>query len=75
MTSPEARELADGLRDAFAALARASLSPPQREQMQRRLLAITTASKRDVARAREQLARFTSDLHAATREQKSSNDE
>ena len=60
-----AEELGNDLRDAFGALGTASVTPEQRATFQRRLLAITTASKRDVQRARKQLTRFWNDLRAA----------
>ena len=70
-----AQRVADGLRDAFAALGASSLPAEERARWQRRLLAITTTSKRDVARAQEQLGRFTLELDAAERVVRSTNDE
>jgi hypothetical protein len=79
MTDDGARAVADqvgdGLRDAFAALASAAISPEQRATFQRRLLAITTTAKRDVVRAHEQLRRLHDDLHAAQTNISSSQDE
>lgn len=67
-----AEQVADELRDAFAELAASSISSDQRVTFQRRLLAITTAAKRDVDRAHEQLERLRGDLHAAATTGKSS---
>ena len=60
-----AQQLGDDLRDAFAALGSAAVTSEQRATFQRRLVAITTAAKRDVDRSREQLPRFWNDLRAA----------
>lgn len=62
------QQVADDLRDAFALLAAAQLAPAEHATYQRRLLAITTTSKRDIDRAREQLDRFDRDLRAAMNE-------
>ena len=66
--------LADGLRDAFAAIAAASMPVDEKGRWQRRLLAITTASKRDVVRAREQLDRFRGEWDARNGESNSAID-
>jgi len=60
--SAAARRVADNLRDAFATLSSTSLTDAERVQFQRRLLAITTTSKRDIARAQLQLDRLQHDL-------------
>jgi hypothetical protein len=70
-----AEQVADDLKDTFAALGVSSIPAEDRATMQRRLLAITTTSKRDVVRAHEQLRRLRDDLRAAQRATESSEDE
>ena len=57
----DAAGVSDGLRDAFAAVAAADLSAPEKGRWQHRLLAITNMAKRDVPRAAQQLQRWTRD--------------
>ena len=59
-----AREVADGLKSAFAAVAGANIADDEKGRLQQRLIAVTNMSKRDVVRAREQLARFNDEWNA-----------
>lgn len=61
----QGQELSDGLRDAFAAVARSPLLPDEKGRWQHRLIAITNSSKRDVTRARASLERFQRDWRDA----------
>lgn len=56
-----APDVADRLRDAFAAIAAADIPGDEKGRWHHRLLAITNMAKRDVARAGEQLTRWTHD--------------
>src|SRR5688500_3079644 len=62
-----ARERADGLKTAFAADAGANISGDEKGRLQQRLIAGTNMAKRDVVRAREQLARFNDEWNARKR--------
>lgn len=62
-----ARDVADGLKAAFAAVAGADITGDEKGRLQQRLIAVTNMSKRDVVRAREQLARFNDAWNARMR--------
>jgi hypothetical protein len=61
-----AAEVADGLRDAWQRIGEvyARHGADQAERWQKRLLAVATASKRDVVDARDILTRFQRDIAA-----------
>lgn len=71
----EATRLADGLKDAFAALAAADVAVEDKARWQQRLLAITNASKHGVVRALERLEAYWRDWEAWLSDAQSGNDE
>lgn len=62
MPAPGSDPLADGLRQAFDRLGRLDVTDAERARLHRRLLAVTTAAKRDGPRAAERLQRFLRDI-------------
>lgn len=54
--------LADRLRELHARIEDAKVSSEQRARWQRRIISITNAAKTDLARADDQLVRFTAEL-------------
>lgn len=54
-------QLSTALRDAFAQVTSARLHPDESARWQRRLIAITTVAKRDLAKALDNMERFQAD--------------
>ncbi len=59
-----AKHVAQSLKVAFDAVATSPLPPTDKGRWQHRLIAITNMTKRDVARARDQLQRFVDEWNA-----------
>ena len=64
MTEDLAAELAIRLRDAHRRVGKLAASPDEKARFARRLIALTDASKHDVARASARLDRLLADLDA-----------
>lgn len=62
-----AAQVAERLKDAFAAVIAAAIDAEEKGRWHQRLLAVTNMSKHDVARAREQLNRFDDAWNARVR--------